>query len=363
MPASAGSCGTPRGSGASRQRHALDRDHGSVARVYRLARARCARQRVPDARLDFTFTRHGPGSRRGRGQLQVRDDQRLLELRPARQQLPGRRHEDRVPVEDKLVLAADQVAVRQRRPGLQGPSPHEFKAHVVLAPLVRRGVRHHEQRGARVPRHRDRAAVLPQVLADRDSDIHGLACVSGRQPEYRARVPRHEVPELIEHAVVRQVMLGRGDDDPPAVQHRRRVKRRPGGQPRPRREPGPPVQVPDDHGDPAEPLDVQPLGHPAHGRDRGLDERRAQREVLHGVPGQRHLGENHDPRPARGRAPRPLDDDLGVPLQVPDGSVHLRKPNPQHNHMPSLGPPRPVPAPLPPRSPRARGRPGRQHFG
>ena len=282
-------------------------------------------------------TRRRPGC--GRGQVEVGDDQRLLELRPARERLPGRRHEDRVPVEDQLVLPADQVAVRERRPGLPRPPLHQVEPHVVLAALVRRRVRHHEQRGARVPRHRHRAAVLPQVLADRDRDVDGLAGLRHRQAEHRQRAARHEVPELVEDAVVRQVVLGRGDHHPSAVQHRRRVERRPGGQPGPRREPGPPVQVPGDDGHPAEPLDVQPLGHVPQRRDRRLDERRPQREVLHRVPGQRHFREDHHPRAARRGPPRPLDDDVGVTRQVPDGSVHLRQRDPHLSHAPSLGPP------------------------
>ncbi len=52
-----------------------------------------------------------------------------------------------------------------------------------------------------------RAAVLPQVLADRDRDVDLLAVVGG-QPEHRQRVTGQEVAELVEHAVVRQVMLG-----------------------------------------------------------------------------------------------------------------------------------------------------------
>src|SRR6201996_6158511 len=108
--------------------------------------------------------------------------------------------------------------------------------------------------------------------------------------------------------------------------------------------PPPPVQVPDDDGDPAEPFDVQPLGHVPYRRDRCLDKRRPEREILDGIPGQRHLGKHDDPRPPRGRPPRPFHDDLSVPREIPNGRVHLRKPNSHHNHEAKLRSPRDWPS-------------------
>ena len=301
--------------------HPPDRDHRPVARVHRLVRGRLAR--------------------RGR-QVQVGHDQRLLELRAAGDQRAVGGDQDRVPVEDQLVLPADHVGVGQRGPRLPGPPHHQVQPHVVLAPLVGRGVRHREQGRARAPAHRHRAAVLPQVLADGDRDLDAL--VPDRQPEHRQRVTRHEVAELVEYPVVRQVVLGRGDDHPPVVQQRRRVQRGAGRQPGARGQVSPPVQVAGHDRDPAEPFGRQPGRHRVQRRDRRLHERRPQRQVLHRVAGQHHLGEHHDPGPARRRPAGPLHDHRRVSVQVPDRGIDLSQRNPQHRHPTSLGRSQPPPA-------------------
>ena len=153
---------------------------------------------------------------------------------PAGQQRARRVHDDRVAVEDQLVLAADLVGVGQRGARLPGPALAQLQPVVVLALLVGRGVGHHQQPGPGPGADRHRAAVLPQVLADGDGHVHRLAARGG-QPEHRHRVAGHEVAELVEHAVVGQVVLGRGDRHLAAVQQRRGVLRGAGRQPDPRR--------------------------------------------------------------------------------------------------------------------------------
>ncbi len=160
----------------------------------------------------------------GGGQVEVGHHQGLVELRPAGQQVTGRRHDDRVAVEDQLVLAADKVRVREHGAGFGRAPLAQRQPRVVLVPLVRRRVRHHQQARAGGPGDCDRPAVLPQVLADRDRDVDRLAAL-GRQPEHRQRVAGQEVAELVEDAVVGQVVFGRRDRDVAAVQHRGRVQR------------------------------------------------------------------------------------------------------------------------------------------
>ena len=180
-----------------RQGQPLERDHGAVLRVDR--------------------SRAGAGHRRvGGGHPEIGDDERLGELRAAGQQGAGRVDDDRIAVEDQLVLAAHQVDVGEHGAGLAGPPLAEVEPGVVLAPLVRRRVGHDQQAGARLAGHRDRAAVLPEVLADRDRHVHRILA-GQRQPEDRHAVAGDEDPVLVEDAIVRQVMLGRGDGDLAAV--------------------------------------------------------------------------------------------------------------------------------------------------
>ena len=70
---------------------------------------------------------------------------------PAGQQVAIRRHDDRVAVEDQLVLAADHVDVGQHGACLARPALAQLQPDVVLVALVRRGVGHDQQSGARCP--------------------------------------------------------------------------------------------------------------------------------------------------------------------------------------------------------------------
>jgi hypothetical protein len=87
------------------------------------------------------FVRGNRGALSGR-EVEVGDHQRFLELRPAGQQLPVGPDQDRVAVEDQLVLTADQVSVGEGRAGLAGPPGAQLQPDVVLAALVRGCVRH-----------------------------------------------------------------------------------------------------------------------------------------------------------------------------------------------------------------------------
>jgi hypothetical protein len=151
--------------------------------------------------------------------LEVDDHEALLPARGAGEQPPVGVDDEGVAVEDELVLAADAVDVHERGAGLHGAAGGELAAHVVLAPLVRRAVDADDEPGAGGCRDVHRSALLPQVLADDGDDVHPV------QPHDRQPVAAHEVAELVEDAVVRQVVLGVAADDPAAVQHGRRVLR------------------------------------------------------------------------------------------------------------------------------------------
>ncbi len=133
----------------------------------------------------------------GGRQVEVQHQQVLLELRRTGQHLAVRGDHDRVAVEDQLVLAADHVHVGERAAGLGGPAPHQLQPGVVLVPLVRRAVDHQQQAGLGLAGGGHPAAVLPDVLADRQRDVHPV------HPHHRQLVAGDEPAVLVEHAVVR----------------------------------------------------------------------------------------------------------------------------------------------------------------
>lgn len=159
---------------------------------------------------------------------------------------------------------------------------------------------------------RHAAAVLPEVLADGEGHVDAV------HAHDRHGVAGHEVAELVEDAVVRQVVLGVGQDDLAAVQHRSRVAGRAGRLAELRLRGLGPVEVADDHRKFPEALLGEPCGELAQGRAGRLHEGRAQGEVLDGIPGQRHLRERHQVRSLLGGVPGPAEDRLGVPGEVTD---------------------------------------------
>ncbi|MGX1121004.1 hypothetical protein RKD37_006367 [Streptomyces ambofaciens] len=202
-------------------------------------------------------------------------------------------------------------------PGLLGPLAHQRQPGVVLVPLVRGGVDGEQQSGVRRAGGGHPAAVLPQVLADGQRHVHAA------HPHDGQGVAGHEVAELVEDAVVRQVVLGEAQRHLAAVQHGSRVLRGARGLAVPRLGRRRAVEVSDDHGDAAEALVRQPYREGAQGGTGGLDEGRPEGQVLHRISGQRHLRERHQVRSLPGRVPGPAQDRLGVSVDVADGGVDL----------------------------------------
>ena len=118
-------------------------------------------------------------------------------------------------------------------------------------------------------------------------------------------------------------MLGAAGGHTALVDERRRVERRAGGQACARRDAGAPVQVADDDREVAKPVGTQLLREVVQCRHRGVHEGGAQREILHRVAGEHHLGEYRDTRAGLGRPARPFGDETGVSVQVSDGGVDL----------------------------------------
>ena len=160
-------------------------------------------------------TNWGAGRVAGRGSDLDVDQEGVLDvLRRAQQHVAVGRDHHRVAVEDEFVLPADRVHVQDRRVRLGGAPAQQRQAHVVLVPLVRRPVDVHDEADTDPSGDRERAAVLPQVLADRQRDVDAAV------PDDHEPVAGDEVAPLVEHAVVGQVVLEVARDDLAAVQER-----------------------------------------------------------------------------------------------------------------------------------------------
>ena len=268
-------------------------------------------------RSPSSTTPRGRPGRRGR-QVEVEDHAALRELRGTRDDLAAPVDDDRVAVEDQLVLAADHrrdtrwcspppgARLRTRSSRVSSFSRSYGEALMTSSSPAPGG-----------PGGRHPAALLPEVLADRERDVDAVDTDDGH------RVTRHEVAELVEDAVVGQMVLGEVQRDRAAVQYGAGVLRSAGraGRTAARRSP---------NGRGSRRRRAAPRSPPrravrerAHGGPGGLDEGRPQREVLDGITGQHHLGERDQMRSLLGGVPGPVHDRLGVRGEIADGRVDL----------------------------------------
>ena len=251
-----------------------------------------------------------------RGEVHVQHEQVLDELRRACQHRAVRADDERVAVEHEVVLAADLVGVDQRRARFGRAARDERQPLLVLRPLVRRRVRRHHEVDAGAAQRRDRAAVLPDVLADDHADVEPV------EPDDVELGARLEPAVLVEHAVVREVVLELPRDDLAAVERRRRVAR-------------------------ADLVEVEVTDVGQHFTAAGLVEAArqrldalpgsggeglAQRKVLDGITGQGHLGEDDDVGAGFGGPAGPGDVQVGVAVEVTDGGVDLGERDAQLRH-------------------------------
>ena len=136
----------------------------------------------------------------GRDDLQVDKGQLLHELGgPGEYRTSEDQH--RVAVEHQIVLAADQVDVGERRADLRRPTARSARS--APRPCPARTAKHWVRRSSRT--WPDSAVtgppVLPEVLADHHADVDAAP------PDDTVSVAGHELPLLVEHAVVGQVVL------------------------------------------------------------------------------------------------------------------------------------------------------------
>ena len=140
---------------------------------------------------------------RGQRRLQVdgADDERLLELRRAHEHAALVVEQQRVAVEQQLVLAADHVAEGDRAQVVARALDQHPLALAALARVIRGGGGVQHQRRAGQSLVREGRAGRPDVLAD------GQAQPRVAELQHGAALADLEVALLVEHAVVREHRL------------------------------------------------------------------------------------------------------------------------------------------------------------
>ncbi len=151
--------------------------------------------------IELASPRVAQATRNRVGRLDVDDEELLGEPGRAGDDLTGVVDHDRVPVEDELVLAADEVAEGEERAGVASPRDEHLLAVLGLPHVERRRGQVDDELRAREGEVGGRRARLPDVLADRDAD---RSLTHAQKHEVAAL---GEVAVLVEDAVVREEVL------------------------------------------------------------------------------------------------------------------------------------------------------------
>jgi len=216
-----------------------------------------------------------------------------------------------VAVEDKLVLAADEVAEGECGPVGAGAIGEHLLSLGALAPVIGGGGWVDDQLRSLLGLQRSRCALDPDVLADRQADLRP------RKLHDRRLGVRGEVALLVEDGVVGQALLAIdalhrpvGKQGDRVVDHRPAVGR------------ALPGLGEADHG--GDPGDLG--GKLVDGAAVGLDEVALQVEVLGWVAGNAELREQHQIDPGVAGAADPLANLARIAVDVADGRVDLGEP-------------------------------------
>jgi hypothetical protein len=171
----------------------------------------------------------------------------------------------------------------------------------VLPGVVRRAVGHHEDLCASLARL-SRRLREPAVLADHEAHAHAV------DVDHARLAPRHEVALLVEHRVVGKALLAVDGRDAAFAQEREGVVA------------APVTALGKAHRHRAA---VYLRGERRELRCAGVDERRAQQQILRGIAAQRQLRRDHEPRAGLlGRAHR-TQDGSRIACEVADRLVEL----------------------------------------
>ena len=154
----------------------------------------------------------GQRLRHGRGAVELDQLQVFLEVAQLGADGAGRIHDERVAIENQLILATHQVGVDQGHALRADMLAHGVIAQVLLVHVVGRAVRHQQHlRAGRAGAHG--RMLEPRVFADIDAETHAL------HAKHEGLVRRREVTLFIEHRRVRQVVLAVGAQHFAVEQH------------------------------------------------------------------------------------------------------------------------------------------------
>ncbi len=146
------------------------------------------------------------------GQVEVHHQQVLLEAGgPGEHGAVPTAHQG-VTVEDQFVLTAHEVDVGHRDAGPARVARDQVPPRVPLGAFVGRAVDADNQVRALGRQGVGRSGALPDVLADHDAEVDPV------EAHHRQSAAWEEVPELVEHAVVGQVVLRVAGHDLTTVQ-------------------------------------------------------------------------------------------------------------------------------------------------
>ena len=263
------------------------------------------------------------------GQIEIDDEEVLAEGRCPGEQGAVGCHDQGIAVEDELVLPTRHVDVGEGSTELACAPLAELQARVVLVALVRRAVDDDEQSAPACLG--DRTPLLPQVLADRERDVHAT------DVEHAGLLTRDEVAELVEDPVVGQMVLVIAGHDATVLQHRRGIDRCPARAAEAIRCALDPIQVANDDDDLTETV-VDEAARQLVDRDaRCLLEGRSQCQVLDGVARDEHFWQRHHLGTGRGRLADRGVGSLGVAREVSHRWVALDQGQSQRGHRGSVG--------------------------
>jgi hypothetical protein len=238
--------------------------------------------------------------------LDVDDQQRLFEARPARDDLALVVEHARVSVENQLVLAADRVAERDEAGVVARTRDEHLLALDLATDVERRRADVHEQLRAREREVGRRRPRLPHVLADGQTDER-LA-----ELEQHELAPGREVAVLVEDAVVRQESLAVDRLDVAVRADRARVE-----------------EVLVEMGEADDCDDVLRFARDlAQRRCCGADEARPQEQIFGRVAGDGELREEDEFGARLARFTEPREDEAAVAVEVPDDGVDLSEREP-----------------------------------
>src|SRR3989338_2728346 len=240
------------------------------------------------------FRRFLPGFHRD-----VRDDQIFLERLAEDECFAGRINNHTAAVENKFIMAADEIGVTDKRPGLARPFSQKLLPFLELTHIIRRTGNIDEKARAAFDLFLINASHDPDILADRHAP--NMAA----QTKNNVIVPRGKIALLVEYAIIRQLFLVINTFHP-AIRNDR----------------GGVVQVfvfididePDDSGDP---FDL--TGQQIQGFDVVAHEMFFKEQIFRRVTADGQFWKNHDIRVLNAGALDILDDSLAVAGKIADG--------------------------------------------